>query len=235
MLFVTASFSRLVRGVLLVFAVIVFFYMITNLSYSLRNDIETVGDNKQIKIEINLYEKILYLFIDEEVAKRYPVAIGKPSTKTPVGEWAIIHKSKNWGGGFGTRWLGLNVPWGIYGIHGTNKPGLIGGAVSHGCIRMHNQHIEQLYELVPLKTRVKVIGERLPVKVNRELKPGQTGLSVMQLQDNLKKMGYDPGYMDARYGPGTESAIKEMEAQFALKIDGYADWDIMYLLDLPEM
>jgi len=34
----------------------------------------------------------------------------------------------------------------LYRIHGTNRPGSIGGAVSHGCFRMHNAHIIELYE-----------------------------------------------------------------------------------------
>ena len=150
-----------------------------------------------------------------------------------MGEWAIITRSKDWGGGFGTRWLGLNVPWGIYGIHGTNKPWSIGRAASHGCFRMFNRDVEELFEWVPVKTRVKIIGKRLPVNVNRPLKPGQMGLSVMQLQDNLQLHGYDPGYKDARYGDTTESAVKELEAQFKLNVDGHADWNILYLLDLP--
>lgn len=187
----------------------------------------------EISIEVDTYSRVLTLFVDGNVFKRYPVAIGKPSTKSPVGEWAIISKSKDWGGGFGTRWLGLNVPWGIYGIHGTNKPWSIGRAESQGCIRMHNRDVEELYELVPLKTRVRIIGERLPVKVNNPLKPGQMGLSVMQLQDNLLKIGIESGYRDARYGETTETAVRELEAQFQLKQDGIADWNVLYLLDLP--
>ncbi len=99
---------------------------------------------------------------------------------------------------------------------------------------MHNTHVEELFEIVPLKTRVKIIGSRLPISVNYELKPGQTGLAVMQLQDNLKKYGFEPSYMDARYGPSTETAVKEVEAQFGLKKDGKAELNIIYLLGLPE-
>ena len=196
----------------------------------------SVMQNKddEYEIIINTYSRQLVLYKNDEKHKIYPVAIGKPSTKSPVGEWAIITKSKNWGGGFGTRWLGLNVPWGIYGIHGTNKPYSIGSAASHGCIRMHNTHVEELFEIIPLKTRVKIIGNRLPISVNYELKPGQTGLAVMQLQDNLKKYGFEPSYMDARYGPSTEKAVKELETQFGLKIDGKSELNIIYLLDLPE-
>jgi len=187
----------------------------------------------EISIVIDTYKRQLILYSDGKPYKTYPVAVGKPSTKSPVGEWAIISKSKDWGGGFGTRWLGLNVPWGIYGIHGTNKPWSIGSATSHGCIRMFNRHVEELYEWVPLKTRVKIIGKRLPVRVNRVLRPGQTGLSVMQLQDNLNAQGFDSGYRDARYGPTTENAIQELKAQFNLEVDGVADWNVLYLLDLP--
>lgn len=187
----------------------------------------------ELSIVINTYKRTLILYADGEVFKTYPVAIGKPSTKSPIGEWAIITKSKDWGGGFGTRWLGLNVPWGIYGIHGTNKPWSIGRAASHGCIRMFNRDVEELFEWVPRKTRVKIIGKRLPVNVNRPLNPGQMGLSVMQLQDNLNDHGFDSGYRDARYGPTTEEAVKELEAQYGLQVDGRADWNILYLLDLP--
>lgn len=189
--------------------------------------------NGKLSIVINTYNRTLTLYANRKKYKTYPVAIGKPSTKSPIGEWAIIGKSKDWGGGFGTRWLGLNVPWGIYGIHGTNKPWSIGSAASQGCIRMFNKHVEELYQWVPVKTRVTIIGKRLPITVNRVLKPGQTGLSVMQLQDNLNEYGFQSGYRDARYGITTETAVSELEAQFDLKIDGIADWNVLYLLNLP--
>ncbi len=41
-----------------------------------------------------------------------------------------------------------------YAIHGTNRPGSIGGFVSYGCIRMHNRDIEDLYERVGWGTKV---------------------------------------------------------------------------------
>ncbi|HMN84419.1 MAG TPA: L,D-transpeptidase [Bauldia sp.] len=44
----------------------------------------------------------------------------------------------------------------LYRIHGTNEPGSIGQAVSNGCIRMLNEHIERLYEVVPVGTQVVV-------------------------------------------------------------------------------
>lgn len=41
-----------------------------------------------------------------------------------------------------------------YGLHGTNNPASIGQAVSHGCVRMRNEDIEHLYEIVPVGTPV---------------------------------------------------------------------------------
>jgi len=45
----------------------------------------------------------------------------------------------------------------LYRIHGTNRPGSIGGAVSHGCFRMHNTHIVELYEKVQVGANVYVV------------------------------------------------------------------------------
>ncbi len=45
---------------------------------------------------------------------------------------------------------------GEYAIHGTNAPGTIGGFVSHGCIRMYNEDIMELYNRVSIGTRVVV-------------------------------------------------------------------------------
>jgi hypothetical protein len=41
-----------------------------------------------------------------------------------------------------------------YGLHGTNNPASIGQSVSHGCIRLRNEDIAQLYEMVPIGTPV---------------------------------------------------------------------------------
>ncbi len=58
----------------------------------------------------------------------------------------------------GTRWMGLDVPWGNYGIHGTNADWAIGTYVSNGCIRMHNWDVEAIYPLVVLGTPVDIVG-----------------------------------------------------------------------------
>jgi hypothetical protein len=94
----------------------------------------------------------LTLFDGNKPVRQFPVAIGKPATPTPAGKFSIAAKITNPGGALGTRWMGLNFD--AYGIHGTNKPWLIGKMVSHGCIRMHNSHAEELYVLVKVGTPV---------------------------------------------------------------------------------
>ena len=54
----------------------------------------------------------------------------------------------------GTRWIGFKP---AYGIHGTIDPKSIGKAMSNGCVRMHNEDVEELYDLVVVGTPVKII------------------------------------------------------------------------------
>lgn len=90
---------------------------------------------ENIFIKIDLWSNELLVIEKKEVIKRYPIAPGTDLSPTPIGIFEVNYKAKSWGGGFGTRWLGLNVPWGMYGIHGTNKPRFIGQNVSSSCIR----------------------------------------------------------------------------------------------------
>ena len=111
----------------------------------------------QYRITINLQEKHLYLIRDAKIFKSYPIAIGKPSSPTPKGNFKIENVAVNPGGPFGVRWLGLDAPYGDYGIHGTNNPSSIGKAISNGCIRMHNKDILDLVKYVWVGTVVKIV------------------------------------------------------------------------------
>ncbi len=106
------------------------------------------------RIEVDLSERTLTLRRDSQVVKKYPVAIGKPSSPTPVGEFKIVEKKRVRDPVYGFHWLGLNKPG--YGIHGTNSPALIGRRVSKGCVRMRNPDIAELYEKVPVGTPVHI-------------------------------------------------------------------------------
>lgn len=117
----------------------------------------------------------LTVYADGEVYREYPVATGAEPALTPEGTFHIVRKAwcPAWtnpdtgrtllgcspSNPLGSRWLGLDVgstAGRIYGIHGTNRPELIGGYVSHGCIRMHNADVEELFDLLGPGTEVKI-------------------------------------------------------------------------------
>lgn len=108
----------------------------------------------QIQIQIFTNERRLHFVKGQRETKAFPIAVGKPATPTPTGTYHIINKVVNPGGGLGTRWLGLDIPNGPYGIHGTFRPDSIGKAVSNGCIRMYNHDVENLFNQVHIGTTV---------------------------------------------------------------------------------
>ncbi len=125
--------------------------------------------NSPFEILIDKTHNTLQLKTANQIVKTYPVATGKQQTTTPLGEFTIQHRYPNpvWfhhgeivppgspENFLGTRWLGFNKP--KYGIHGTIQPELIGQSVSGGCVRMRNEDVEELYDLVPVGTKVTIV------------------------------------------------------------------------------
>jgi lipoprotein-anchoring transpeptidase ErfK/SrfK len=122
------------------------------------------------RIVVSIRDRRLVLLEGDRVLRIYDVAVGKPSTPTPQGKFAIINRVPNptWYGPsvtvapgknnpLGSRWMGLSVKG--YGIHGTNVPSSIGKAASHGCVRMRKQDLEELFEMVTVGTTVELQGE----------------------------------------------------------------------------
>ena len=127
------------------------------------------------RIVVSLADRKLALVEDGRVVKIYRVAVGTPVTPTPSGDFKIINRVKDptWYGGniqpgvvipagpqnpLGTRWIGLNHKG--YGIHGTNAPKSIGKRASHGCIRMRQADLEELFEIVRVGDTVELVGVR---------------------------------------------------------------------------
>jgi L,D-transpeptidase ErfK/SrfK len=123
----------------------------------------------QQRIVVSIPDRKLVLLEGDRVVKTYDVAVGKTTTPTPEGEFQIINHIQNptyYGTGvvigpgnrnpLGTRWMGLSAKG--YGIHGTNVPTSIGKAASHGCIRMRQQDLEELFDLVKVGTTVELRG-----------------------------------------------------------------------------
>jgi len=123
------------------------------------------------RIVISIPDRKLVLFEGDRAVKTYDVAVGKASTPTPEGTFAIINRVPHptWYGPkgvvvapgkdnpLGSRWMGLSMKG--YGIHGTNVPSSIGKAASHGCIRMRQSDLEELFELVTVGTIVELQSE----------------------------------------------------------------------------
>lgn len=106
------------------------------------------------------------------IVREYKVGLGK-NDKTPEGTFAIASRldSPVWFNAgesipygdprniLGTRWLGFENREGMvgFGIHGTNDETTIGLDLSNGCVRMRNRDVEELFDLVPIGTRITVI------------------------------------------------------------------------------
>jgi len=116
----------------------------------------------------------LMLLADGRTVKTYVVATGV-GNNTPVGVFTIAEKivRPTWyrkdktspavtaipygapGHLLGTRWMGLSQKG--YGIHGTIEPWKLGQQVSHGCIRMRNEEVEELFTLLPSGAQVTIV------------------------------------------------------------------------------
>jgi hypothetical protein len=100
------------------------------------------------------------------VVFRAPVAIGGPGTPTPAGRFYVRDRLSGFASPmYGPLAFGTNArsptltDWpggGIVGIHGTDRPDLIPGRVSHGCIRLTNAAIVRLGKLMPIGTTVMI-------------------------------------------------------------------------------
>ncbi len=177
--------------VLLVIVLIAGFVLILKNKVQYKS-IQVSNNNSSIyKILVDVEDSKLFLFENNELIKTYKCSGGKQSTPSPIGTWTIDSKAK-WGEGFGGSWMGLNVPWGQFGIHGTLNKYSLGWASSHGCIRMNNEEVAELYKIVPIGTKVTIIdGTYGPFgKGLRNLKSGMYGSDVMEIQKKLKELGF---------------------------------------------
>jgi len=127
-------------------------------------------------IVVHTNERFLYLVQENNRAMRYGIGVGRDGF-----QWAGQHKisrKQEWpdwrpppemierqpylprfmaggpGNPMGARALYIGST--IYRIHGTNQPQTIGHAVSSGCFRLVNDDIVDLFERVPVGTRIVV-------------------------------------------------------------------------------
>lgn len=188
-----------------------------------RAAVSDVPEGKWILIEIDL--KRLTLYQGKEILKRYAIATGAWATPSPIGVYTVVGRFKTEMSGFGTRFLKLNVPYGLYGIHGTNKPASIGSNASHGCFRLSVKDAEELYDLTPNGTKVYIeggaygqLGDGL-----RTLKSGDRNSHVMEVQRRLQRLGFYNGAVDGIYGAAMTQAVLSARKAYQLSREDIVD------------
>ncbi|MEM9976267.1 MAG: L,D-transpeptidase [Cyanobacteria bacterium P01_D01_bin.2] len=131
------------------------------------------ADEQPTQLVLQLSERQLYVYQGNTLANKFPVAVGKIGWETPTGTFEVDYMLEHpgWTNPFtgelmppgpenplGERWIsfwtdGRNE----IGFHGTPNRDSIGHASSHGCVRLYNEHIRELYELVEPGTLVTVL------------------------------------------------------------------------------
>lgn len=132
-----------------------------------RGDLRITAHQYRVKVEVHAHR--ITVTKAGAVIIQEPVGIGTSETPTPGGVFYLkeLLKPPNPDGVYGPYAYGLsgysNVLTsfaggdGVIGIHGTNEPSSIGKNVSHGCIRMSNEGITQLAQILPLGTPVEIL------------------------------------------------------------------------------
>ncbi len=125
------------------------------------------------RIVVSIPDRRLAVLENDAVLRLFDVAVGSPTSPSPTGTFTIVNRIAHptyYAPGkvvppsdtnpLGTRWLGLSIK--SFGIHGTDVPGSIGHAQSHGCIRLRNRDVERLFDMVRTGDVVELRGERTP-------------------------------------------------------------------------
>lgn len=188
-------------------------------------------ESTEPKIGINLASRILILYQGNKKVAMYPIGVGKVSTPTPTGYYRVQTKEVNptWvnpddtsiqiqsgpENPLGYRWIGFS---GTYGIHGTNRPDSVGYYVSNGCIRMHENDVESIYNKVAIGTPVNVYYDRIVIDssadhtVSYYIYPDGYGWQPLSVQ-HVKKALHGYGVEDFADGASIYSKIAASDGQ----------------------
>ncbi len=130
----------------------------------------TYTDENEIRLILKLKPRKLYVYQGESLLNTYPVAVGKTKWETPTGNFKVMDMIENPGwtnfktgkrippgstNPLGDRWIAFWTDGNDYiGFHGTPDRSSVGQAISHGCVRMYNEDVRELYNLVSVGTTV---------------------------------------------------------------------------------
>jgi len=123
------------------------------------------------KVLVSIRDRKLAVLEGRNILKIFPVAVGASVSPSPAGGFQIVNRLVNPAyyrpgivvppgteNPLGPRWIGLNKKG--YAIHGTNEHRSIGKAASHGCIRLRNRDIQELFAMVRVGDTVEILSER---------------------------------------------------------------------------
>jgi lipoprotein-anchoring transpeptidase ErfK/SrfK len=123
------------------------------------------------QVLVSVSDRKLAVLENSRVLRTFPVSVGAAASPSPTGEFQIVNRLANptyyhpgtviqpgSDNPIGPRWIGLSQKG--FGIHGTNQPRSIGHAASHGCIRLNNRDIVQLFQMVSVGDTVSIRNER---------------------------------------------------------------------------
>jgi len=123
------------------------------------------------RVIVSIPDRKLAVLEGERLVRVFSVAVGARVSPSPTGDYQIVTRIANptyyhpgvvipagADSPIGTRWVGFNRKG--YGIHGTNESRSIGKAASHGCIRLRNRDMEQLFKMLRVGDLVEIRGER---------------------------------------------------------------------------
>ena len=118
------------------------------------------------RLDVDLTRRQATLYGGGRVAFRAPVGVGRASTPTPTGTFYVRNRlSRYRSPAYGPVAFGTSArsptatDWpagGFVGIHGTDRPDLIPGSISYGCIRMRNADILELARKMPVGTPITI-------------------------------------------------------------------------------
>ncbi|SQE00574.1 ErfK/YbiS/YcfS/YnhG family protein [Parafrankia sp. Ea1.12] len=131
---------------------------------------DTTISTTPFELLVDRSEHQLTIFRDNTVVTKLPVGIGTGATPTPTGTFYLTELLRPgdpngpWGpfafglSGFSDVITQFNGAEGIIGLHGTNRPDLVGSDVSMGCVRLRNADLLRLVDVVPLGTPITIVG-----------------------------------------------------------------------------
>lgn len=188
----------------------------------LKYDAQYVAENIQrnLHVAVDLQNSRIFLVSKGKVIKSYEAEYHSNRSPSPKGEWRIVSKD-NIGGEL--KWLGINMPWAKYGIHGEKEPFFVGIPGGHICVKLKDGDMEELYSLVLKGTPIRILSEETNFANSsfRVLKPGDRGADVYEIQRNLKSRGYFKGYLNGIYNKEMQLAVHEFQRKNGIRESDY--------------